>query len=89
MNIQSGITAYQMEETSYYKWFQKSADWGNIKSHKTNHSLRATGATELYEAEVPEKIIQKRTGYRSLECLRMYERSSEKKKQVVSNILNY
>lgn len=56
MNIQSGITAYQMEETSYYKWFQKSADWGNIKSHKTNHSLRATGATELYEAEVPENV---------------------------------
>ena len=27
----------------------------NISGHKTNHSLRATGATELYEAEVPEK----------------------------------
>ena len=29
----------------------------NISGHKTNHSLRATGATALYEAEVPEKII--------------------------------
>ncbi len=35
---------------------------GNISGHKTNHSLRATGATMLYEAEVPEKIIQERTG---------------------------
>lgn len=26
----------------------------NISGHNTNHSLRATGATELYEAEVPE-----------------------------------
>jgi hypothetical protein len=61
---------------------------GNIQGHKTNHSLRATGATELYEAEVPEKIIQERTGHRSLECLRMYERTSEKQQQAVSNILS-
>ena len=28
--------------------------------HKTNHNLRATGATELYHGNVPEKLIQKR-----------------------------
>ena len=61
---------------------------GNISGHKTNHSLRATGATELYEAQVPEKIIQERTGHRSLECLRMYERTSDKQQQAVSNILS-
>ena len=61
---------------------------GNIKGHKTNLSLRATGATELYKVEVPEKIIQEKTGHRSLECLRMYERTSEKQQQSVSNILS-
>ena len=61
---------------------------GSITGHKTNHSLRATGATELYEAAVPEKIIQERTGHRSLECLRMYERTSDKQKQAVSKILS-
>ena len=60
----------------------------NISGHKINHSLRATGATELYEAEVPEKIIQERTDHRSLECLRMYERTSDKQQQAVSNILS-
>ena len=60
----------------------------NISGHKTNYSLRATGATELYEAEVPEKIIQERTGHRSLECLRTYERTSDKQHQAVSNILS-
>ena len=60
----------------------------NISGHKTNHSLRATGATELYEAEVPEKIIQERTGHRSIECLCMYERTSDKQHQAVSNILS-
>ena len=33
-----------------------------IEGHKTNHSLRATGASELFEAGVPEKIIKERTG---------------------------
>ena len=32
---------------------------GNISGHKTNHSLQATGATELYEAQVPEKIYRR------------------------------
>ncbi len=39
-----------------------------IKGHKTNHSLRATGATQLYNAGVPEIIIQERTGHKSLYC---------------------
>ena len=61
---------------------------GNICGLKTNHSLRATGATELYEAQVSEKIIQERTGHRSLEYLRMYECTSDKQQQAVSNILS-
>lgn len=63
------------------------ADAG-IGGHKTNHSLRATGATELYTAGVPEKIIQERTGHRSLECLRMYEKTSERQQKAVSKILS-
>lgn len=30
---------------------------------KTNHSLQATGATRLFEANVPEKLIQERMGH--------------------------
>ena len=30
---------------------------------KTNHSLRATAATEMFQASVPEKAIQKRSGH--------------------------
>ncbi len=43
---------------------------------KTNHSLRATGATRLFEANVPEKLIQERTGHRTTTALRKYERTS-------------
>ena len=63
----------------------KAAD---IKGHETNHSLRATGATELYTAGVAEKIIKERTGHRSLECLRMYERTSTKQHKAVSRVLS-
>ena len=57
-------------------------------SSRTNHSRRATGATELYAAGIPEKIIKERTGHRSLECLWMYERTSEKQHNAVSRILS-
>ncbi len=38
---------------------------GGIAGTKSNHSLHATGATELYRAGVPEKIIKQRTGHRT------------------------
>ena len=59
-----------------------------LASHHTNHSLRATGANALYTAGVPEKIIQERTGHRSIECLRMYEHTNEKQQLAVSKVLS-
>ena len=59
-----------------------------IMGHKTNHSLRATGATELYRSDVPEKIIQERTGHRSLKALRVYERSTDQQHEAVSSLLS-
>ncbi len=48
-----------------------------IVGHRTKHSLRATAASEMFAQQVPEKPIQERTGHRSLEALRTYERSNE------------
>ena len=45
-----------------------------ISGNKTNHSLRATAATEMFRQGVPEKVIQEQTGHRSIEALRTYER---------------
>ena len=42
----------------------------------------------MYESGVPEKLIQERTGHRSLEALRSYERSSASQHQAVSQILS-
>ncbi len=54
---------------------------------KTNHSLRATGATRLFESNVPEKLIQERTGHRTTDALRKYERTSMAQEKAVSKIL--
>ena len=54
---------------------------------KTNHSLRATGVTDMYRAGVPEKLMLERTGHRSLDGLRAYEKSSIEQHQSVSNIM--
>uniref|UniRef100_A0A1X7VUV0 Tyr recombinase domain-containing protein n=1 Tax=Amphimedon queenslandica TaxID=400682 RepID=A0A1X7VUV0_AMPQE len=39
----------------------------------TNHSLRATAVSRMYNSGVPEKIISDKSGHRSLEALRSYE----------------
>ena len=54
---------------------------------KMNHSLRSTGASELY-ANVPEKLIQERTGHRSVTALRTYERTAHNQHQAVSSVLS-
>ena len=59
-----------------------------IDGHKTNHSLRATGATELYQGNVPEKLIQEGTGHQSLKALRVYERSTTEQHKAVSTLLS-
>ena len=59
-----------------------------ISGKYTNHILRAYGATSMFQAGVPEKLIQQRTGHRSIEALRQYERTSELQLVDISNILS-
>ena len=59
----------------------------NLPGNYTNHSLRATGATHLFEHDVPEKVIQGISGHRSLNGLRQYEKVGEKQKQAACKIL--
>ena len=54
---------------------------------RSNHSLRATGATTMFQANVPEKIIQSTTGHRSIDGLRRYERISTEQHQALSRVM--
>ena len=54
---------------------------------KTNHSLRATAASEMFARQVPVNLIQERTGHRSLKALRTYGRSNEEQHRAISSVL--
>ena len=44
-----------------------------VQKSLTNHSLRAAGATAMFQAGIPEKLIAEHTGHRSQKSLRLYE----------------
>ena len=58
-----------------------------LSDNYSNHSLRAYGATAMFQAGIPEKLIQERTGHRSIDTLRKYERTSESQLLDVSNVV--
>lgn len=75
---------YSLEvNTTLITWLRPAKIAGDF----TNHSLRATGATELFQSEAPEKVIQGITGHRSVSALRQYERVGDLQKKAACNIL--
>ena len=82
-------------------WYHKIPIWHNslqqtvrrlcvaagIEGKFTNHSLRATNATRLFEAKVDEQLIMQRTGHSS-NAVRSYKRVGEKLRTVTSDVLN-
>ena len=48
-----------------------------VQKKYTNHSLRATGATRLFQSGTPENVIMERSGHRSTDGVRQYERVSQ------------
>ncbi len=59
-----------------------------VTGYKTNHSLRVTAATRLFQAGVDEQLITERTGHRSLDGVRNYKRTSDEQRQTLSDIVN-
>lgn len=63
----------------------------DIDGSFTNYSLRATGVSNLFSSGIPEAliIIQKHSGHRSTEALRLYETHGveNRQTQAISNIL--
>ena len=58
-----------------------------ITGNFTNHSLRATGATELFQSEASKKVIQGITRRCSVSALQQYERPGDLQKKAACNIL--
>jgi hypothetical protein len=83
-------------------WFQKSPlghntlgsmianmmSSANIKGQFSNHSLRSTATTRLFNARVDEQLIMARTGHSSINGVRTYKRIHEQLIEETSNALN-
>ena len=54
----------------------------------TNHSLRATAITRMFNYGAEEKIIAETSGHRSTKALRVYEHPSEKQMKQVTSVIN-
>ena len=59
-----------------------------ICGYKTNHSLRATTATRLYQAGIDKQLIMEKTGHHSLEGVRSYKRTNSEQHETLSDILS-
>ena len=74
--------------TTLSKTISRICKRAGISGYKTNHSLRATSTTRLYQSGVDEQLVMERTGHRSIEGVRSYKRTSDSQREVLSNILN-
>ena len=59
----------------------------SFEGYYTNHSLRRTCATQLYDKGLPEQLIQETTGHRSADGVRCYKRTSSSAKRRASEIV--
>ena len=59
-----------------------------IEVRYTNHSLRATAITRMFNSGVEEKIIAETSGHRSTKALRMYEHTSHLQMKQVTRVIN-
>ena len=81
----------------YYKIAAGRESLGNVvantmkragfEGYYTNHSLRRTCATRLYDKGFPEQLIQETTGHRSADGVRCYKRTSSSAKRKASEIV--
>ena len=55
---------------------------------KTNHSLRDTSTSRLYQSGVDEQLVMERTGHRSIKGVSSYKCTSDEQHMALSDILN-
>ena len=70
------------------KRFKEMCKDAGLVENYSNHSGRVTAVTRLNDAGVPEKAIMKRSGHRSIEGVRTYQREDVNANVAVSSILS-
>ena len=70
------------------KMISRMMSSANISGHFTNHSLRSTATTRLFNAHLDEQLIMARTGHSSVKGVRSYKHIGEQLVEETSDILN-
>ena len=60
----------------------------SIPGNFTNHSLRSTTTTRLFNAQIDEQLIMSRTGHSSTVGVRSYKCTSDQLLECTSKVLN-
>ena len=68
--------------------FKEMCKQAGLVGDFTNHSIRATAVTRMYESGLTEKMIMKRSGHRSTDDVRVYQRGDASAQIKVSNALS-
>ena len=59
-----------------------------LETRYTNHSLRATAITRMFNSGIPEKVIAENSGHRSTKALRCYERIPQEQQKTATRVIN-
>ena len=76
-DMKTWYTKRPIGKNSLAKYMKEICFEAGLKIQATNHSLRATCATRLYQAGVDEQQIMERTGHKSTAGVRTYKRTSD------------
>ena len=68
--------------------YKRICDLAGLEGQYSNHSGRATAATTLLKAGIPDKMALQRTGHRTLESLREYQSLDTNDTKRVSDALS-
>ena len=79
---------YSKKPLGYHNTVVQLCKEAGIPGFKSNHSLRATAATRLYQSGIDEQLVIERTGHRRLEGVRSYKRTTDTQRETLSDILN-
>ena len=60
------FTTVPIGKNTLSKMVKTMCEQASIAGKRTNHSLRATGITTMFQAGLPKKVIQDRSGHRSV-----------------------
>ena len=85
--LEPWYTAIPFGKNVLYSMMKTMAAEAQLDRKFTNHSLRAYGVTKLFKENVPEKLIMDRSGHRTIDGVRQYERVSDQQQFEVCRAL--